>query len=175
MIATAHHDAPAVTELGSGQTDLDAAKEYLAFSVGQEEYGVDIQFVQEIRSYERPTAIALSPADYIGVIQLRGLIVPVIDLRIRLSAPSALYNALTVVMVLRIGNQLIGAVVDRVAGVLMLDKHQLCPVPEVGSEYASDFISAMGRVEGRTISLLNIENLMLRNKSSNIGPQVNNN
>jgi purine-binding chemotaxis protein CheW len=175
MIATPSHDAQDTKEHDQDPGAMDAAKEYLAFSVGQEEYGVDIQYVQEIRSYERPTAMALSPADYKGVIQLRGVIVPVIDLRIRLGTPSAPYNDLTMVIVLRIGNHLMGAVVDRVSDVLMLHPHHLRPVPTVGPEYATDFITALGSVEGRTISLLNIENLMLRNKSSNNESQVNNN
>lgn len=175
MISDTHTDAPDVLEEPDETASQGGVKEFLAFSVGQEEYGVDIRFVQEIRSYERPTAMALAPADYKGVIQLRGVIVPVIDLRLRLGAALAPYNELTMVIVLRIGNHLMGAVVDRVSDVLMLHPHHLRPVPAVGADYATDFITALGSLDGRTISLLNIESLMLRNKNVNLALQVNDN
>ena len=96
------------------------AREYLTFRLDQEEYGIDILKVQEIRSYEQPTRIANAPDFIKGVVNLRGVIVPIVDLRLKLGCPSAEYNTFTVVVVLNVRGRVVGAVVDSVSDVLEL-------------------------------------------------------
>ena len=94
--------------------------EYLTFRLGGEEYGIDILRVQEIRSYEPPTRIANAPSFIKGVVNLRGVIVPIIDLRVKLGCETIEYNAFTVVVVLNVKGRVVGAVVDSVSDVLAL-------------------------------------------------------
>jgi hypothetical protein len=101
--------------MGAPDQSLDTAsraREYLTFRLGQEEYGIDILRVQEIRSYEQPTRIANAPAHVKGVINLRGVIVPIVDLRLRFNTAQCDYNDFTVVVVLHVAGRVVGAVVD---------------------------------------------------------------
>src|SRR5260370_33833753 len=93
----------------------EATREVLVFVLGKEEYAVDILKVQEIRGYEKVTPIPAAPAYLKGVVNLRGIIVPVIDMRVKLGMAEARYDSFTVVIVLRIGKQVIGIVVDGVS------------------------------------------------------------
>lgn len=138
-------------------TDL---REFLAFKVGAEEYGVDILRVQEIRSYEKPTTIANAAAELKGVINLRGVIVPIIDLRIKLGQQHAHYDHLTVVIVLNIGQRVVGVVVDGVSDVLTLEREQLRPVPTLETDVRRDHLLAIGAVDDRMLILLDIEKLL---------------
>ena len=134
--------------------------EFLTFRLGGEEYGIDILKVQEIRSYEQPTRIANAPAFIKGVVNLRGVIVPIVDLRLKLSCAEADFNAFTVVIVLNIGARVVGMVVDAVSDVITLTPEQLRPVPEFNSTIASDHLLAIGAVEQRMLILVDIEKLM---------------
>lgn len=134
--------------------------EYLAFKIGQEEYGVDILRVQEIRSYEKPTALANMPESLKGVINLRGVIVPIIDMRIKFRQEQALYNELTVVIVLNVGNRIVGAVVDSVSDVVTLEPHHLKPAPAFGNGFQPGHITALGSVDDRMLILLNMDQLL---------------
>src|SRR5689334_15386630 len=107
--------------------------EFLTFRLGAEEYGIDILRVQEIRSYEPPTRIANSPVFLKGVVNLRGVIVPIVDLRLKLGCESADYNGFTVVIVLNVRGRVVGAVVDSVSDVLELGKGEIKPAPELNS------------------------------------------
>ena len=107
------------------------AGEYLTFRLGEEEYGIDILRVQEIRSYEAPTRIANAPPFIKGVVNLRGVIVPIIDLRLKLGCSSAEYNAFTVVIVLNLRGRVVGVIVDSVSDVLQLDRDHIKPAPEM--------------------------------------------
>ena len=138
-------------------TDL---REFLAFKLGREEYGVDILRVQEIRSYEKPTTIANAAAGFKGVVNLRGVIVPIIDLGLKLGMEAARYDALTVVIVLNIGQRVVGVVVDAVSDVLTLEQHQLRPVPAMDSDIDQDHLLAIGSVDDRMLILLDIERLL---------------
>lgn len=138
-------------------TDL---REFLAFRIGSEEYGVDILRVQEIRSYEKPTSIANSAAELQGVVNLRGLIVPIIDLRLKLGMPKATYDHLTVVIVLNLGRQVVGVVVDSVSDVLTLEQEQLRAVPALDMDIDQDHLLAIGSVGDRMLILLDIEKLL---------------
>ncbi|MBE0546492.1 MAG: chemotaxis protein CheW [Rubrivivax sp.] len=136
-----------------------AAGEYLAFKLGAEEYGIDILRVQEIRSFEAPTRIADAPAHVLGVQNLRGVIVPIVDLRLRLGMAEPGYGSLTVVIVLNIGPRVIGMVVDGVSDVIRLGADQLRPVPEFNSAVASEHLLAIGAIDRRMLILIDIEKL----------------
>ena len=150
------HTAPATP----GTTVTTNLREFLAFKLGAEEYGIDILRVQEIRSYEEPTRIANAPPFVKGVVNLRGVIVPIIDMRLKFNLANASYDAFTVVIVLNIRNRVVGMVVDAVSDVITLTPEQLRPVPEFNSTIASDHILAIGAVEERMLILVDIEKLM---------------
>jgi len=136
------------------------AGEYLTFRLGGEEYGIDILRVQEIRSYEQPTRIANTPEFLRGVVNLRGVIVPIVDLRLKLGCESAEYNSFTVVIVLNAKGRVVGAVVDSVSDVLALDKDTIKPAPEMSSAVDTSFITGIGSVAERMLILMDIEGLM---------------
>ncbi len=134
--------------------------EYLTFRLGAEEYGIDILKVQEIRSYEVPTRIANAAAFIKGVVNLRGVIVPIVDLRIKLGCESAEYNAFTVVIVLNVKGRVVGAVVDSVSDVLELASAAIKPAPELSSSIDSNYITGIGSAGDRMLILIDIESLM---------------
>jgi purine-binding chemotaxis protein CheW len=133
---------------------------YLTFRLGSEEYGIDILKVQEIRSYEPPTRIANAPAFVKGVLNLRGVIVPIADLRLKLDCDSAEYGALTVVIVLNVRGRVVGAVVDSVSDVVALSSDEIRPAPEMSSAVDASFIAGIGTAGDRMLVLLDIEGLM---------------
>ncbi|MGA1288095.1 MAG: chemotaxis protein CheW [Rubrivivax sp.] len=137
-----------------------AAREFLAFKLGHEEYGIDILRVQEIRSFELPTRVAHSPAHMLGVINLRGTIVPVIDLRLKFQLPRKSYDEFTVVIVLRIGSRTVGMVVDGVSDVITLTPDQWREAPSFDATIDSEHLLAIGSVDERMLILLDIERLM---------------
>lgn len=138
-----------------------ASAEYLTFRLGAEEYGIDILRVQEIRSYEKPTRIANAPAHILGVVNLRGVIVPVIDLRIKLGCARVEYDDLTVVIVLNLKGRVIGVVVDSVSDVLELARDAIRAAPEVTSTSVDTaFITGIASVGERMLILMDIEALV---------------
>ena len=139
---------------------LTTIREFLAFKLGAEEYGIDILRVQEIRSYEEPTRIANAPAFIKGVVNLRGVIVPIVDMRLKFALDNAAYDSFTVVIVLNIGSRVVGMVVDAVSDVITLTPEQLRPVPEFNSSIESDHLLAIGAIDQRMLILVDIENLM---------------
>ena len=139
---------------------VTSIREFLAFKLGDEEYGMDILRVQEIRSYEAPTRMANAPAFVKGVINLRGVIVPILDMRIKFNLAQVSYDTFTVVIVLNIGKQVVDMVVDGVSDVITLTPEQLRPVPEFSSIIGSDHLLAIGSVQDRMLILLDIEKLM---------------
>ncbi len=143
-----------------GGNVITSLREFLAFKLGAEEYGIDILRVQEIRSYEEPTRIANAPAFIKGVVNLRGVIVPIIDMRLKFNLEQVNYDDFTVVIVLNIGSRVVGIVVDAVSDVITLTPSQLRPVPQFNSSIASDHILAIGAVEDRMLILIDIEKLM---------------
>jgi purine-binding chemotaxis protein CheW len=164
-------DAPPVAQAAHAGTHRAAAAapaqvggEFLTFRLGGEEYGIDILRVQEIRSYENPTRIANAPSYIKGVVNLRGVIVPVVDLRLKLGCETAEYNAFTVVIVLNVKGRVIGAVVDSVSDVLELSADSIRPAPELGSAVDSSFITGIGSLEAdgkrRMLILMDIEAFM---------------
>ncbi len=136
------------------------ADEFLSFTLGEEDYGVDILKVQEIRGYDAVTRLPDAP-DYIkGVINLRGTIVPVIDLRLKLRLKEARYDAFTVMIVLNVEERVVGIVVDSVSDVIALNADQIRPTPEFGASVDTRFISGIGTVDERMLILLDIETLI---------------
>ena len=134
--------------------------EVLSFRLGQEEYGISILKVQEIRGYDAVTRIANAPAFLKGVINLRGQIVPIVDMRIRFALGQAEYDAFTVVIILNIGRQVIGMVVDSVSDVVTLAPEQVRPAPSIGGGIDADHLLGLGTVGERMLILLDIERLM---------------
>ena len=136
-----------------------APQQFLTFRIGAEEYGIDILKVQEIRSYEAPTRIAHAPSFVKGVVNLRGVIVPIVDMRIRLGC-EAETNAFTVVIVLNVVGRVVGMVVDSVSDVLEMDRAAIRPAPEVGSAIDTRFVTGLGTVNERMLILLDIESMI---------------
>jgi purine-binding chemotaxis protein CheW len=136
------------------------ASEYLTFRLGNEEYGIDILKVQEIRGYDAVTAIANAPAFIKGVINLRGIIVPIVDLRIKFNVGDAKYDQFTVVIILNVAHRVVGAVVDSVSDVLTLQAGQIKPAPEFATTLNTQFIMGLGTVDERMLILVDIEHLM---------------
>lgn len=134
--------------------------EYLTFRLGHEEYGIDILKVQEIRSYEAPTRIANATPCFKGVVNLRGVIVPIVDLRIKFGCDSAEYNSFTVVIVLNIRGRVVGAVVDSVSDVLELPGEAVRPAPDMDTRQDTRYITGIASLQDRMLILLDIERLM---------------
>jgi purine-binding chemotaxis protein CheW len=138
--------------------------EFLSFRLGGEEYGIDILRVQEIRSYVPPTRIANAPPFIKGVINLRGVIVPIVDLRLKLACETAAYTDFTVVIVLSVRDRVIGAVVDSVSDVLALSPDSIKPAPQMSSSVDAGYIMGIGCVKSgdleRMMILADIEALM---------------
>lgn len=141
-------------------TSGTASGEFLTFTLGAEEYGMDILKVQEIRGYDAVTAIANTPAFIKGVINLRGIIVPIIDLRIKFNLGKIDYNELTVVIILNLSNRVVGVVVDSVSDVLTLMPDQIKAAPTLSTSLDTRYIVGMGTVDQRMLILVDIEKLM---------------
>ena len=142
------------------------AQEYLTFTLGSEEYGVNILKVQEIRGYEKPTAIANAPAYIKGVVNLRGTIVPILDMRIKFNLGEPSYDQFTVVIILNVSERVIGIVVDGVSDVIGLALEQVRPAPEFSSTFDTQYITGLGTVDERMLILVDMEKLM---SSSDMG------
>jgi purine-binding chemotaxis protein CheW len=150
-------------QLATKPTGQDAAggrNEYLAFKLGREEYGIDILKVQEIRGYESVTRIANAPEFIKGVINLRGIIVPIVDMRIKFNLGEPSYDQFTVVIILSIAGRVVGMVVDSVSDVTTLDPEQIKPAPEMGTALNTDCLIGLGTLGERMLILLDIERLM---------------
>jgi purine-binding chemotaxis protein CheW len=147
-------------------TGVVASGEYLTFTLGAEEYGIDILKVQEIRGYDAVTKIANAPPFIKGVINLRGVIVPIVDLRIKFNLGSTTYDQFTVVIILNIGKRVMGIVVDGVSDVIQLSSTNMHSSPEFGSILDTRYILGLGTVENRMIIVVDIERLMTSQEMS---------
>jgi len=135
------------------------ARQYLSFTLGDERYAVDILNVQEIRRFESVTFVPDAPACIKGVINLRGVIVPVMDLRLKLGMAAVDYDHFTVMIVLTIGPRVIGIVVDSVCDVIELDPHHILPPPEFSGAMDSRVISGISTVDGHMVIVLDSQHL----------------
>ena len=143
-----------------GHSTANGAREYLTFRLDQEEYGIDILKVQEIRGYEPPTRIANAPAFIKGLVNLRGTIVPIVDMRLKFHCAQAQYDSFTVVIILSLFERVVGIVVDSVSDVLELAPDSIRPAPQIDSAIDSSCILGLGAVGERMLILLDIEKLM---------------
>ncbi|AUQ26025.1 chemotaxis protein CheW [Dickeya zeae] len=145
-----------VTKL-AGET---VGQEFLIFTLGDEEYGVDILKVQEIRGYDQVTRIANTPEFIKGVTNLRGVIVPIVDLRIKFMQQEVEYDDNTVVIVLNLGQRVVGIVVDGVSDVLSLTAEQIRPAPEFAVTLSTEYLTGLGSLGERMLILVDIERLL---------------
>ena len=144
----------------TGGPSAGVANEFLTFRLGTEEYGIEILKVQEIRGWEQPTTIANSPHFIKGVINLRGTIVPIVDMRIKFNLGDAEYNTFTVVIILNIAGRIVGMVVDAVSDVITLSGDQVRAAPNFASDFDTQYITGLGTVDERMLILIDIEKLM---------------
>ncbi len=144
----------------SASSSATQALEFLAFKLGQEEYGIDIQKVQELRGYDTVTRIANAPAHIKGVINLRGIIVPIIDMRIKFNLDAPNYDEFTVVIMLNMSNRVMGMVVDGVSDVITLSPEQIRPAPEMGAALDTEYLIGLGTLDQRMLILVDIARLM---------------
>lgn len=154
---TTHSNA---TSLGTSADRDIAGREFLAFTLGREEYGIDILKVQEIRGYEVVTRIANSPDFVKGVVNLRGIIVPIVDMRIKFNLGEPTYDQFTVVIILNIAGRVVGMVVDSVSDVITLVPDQVKPAPEMGTALNTDYLIGLGTLDERMLILVDIDRLM---------------
>jgi purine-binding chemotaxis protein CheW len=136
-------------------------EEVLSFRLGQEEYGIEILKVQEIRGYDAVTRLAGAPEFIKGVINLRGVIIPIIDLRIKFGLDSVVYDEFTVVVVLNVSGRVVGVVVDAVSDVLTLSPADIKPAPQFASTFDTRHLTGIVSVENRMLILVDIERLLL--------------
>jgi len=137
-----------------------SGQEFLVFTLGDEEYGIDILKVQEIRGYDQVTRIANTPDFIKGVTNLRGVIVPIVDLRVKFSQGDVEYDDNTVVIVLNLGQRVVGIVVDGVSDVLSLTAEQIRPAPEFAVTLSTEYLTGLGALGDRMLILVNIEKLL---------------
>jgi purine-binding chemotaxis protein CheW len=145
-------------------------QEFLTYTLGSEEYGIEILKVQEIRSYEQVTKIANAPEFIKGVVNLRGTIVPIVDMRIKFNLGTADYTEFTVVIILNVAGRVVGMVVDSVSDVIALMPEQIRPAPDFSSSFDVKYITGLGTVDERMLILVNIEKLMSASDMALVAP-----
>jgi len=134
--------------------------EFLAFRLGSEEYGIDILAVQEIRGYDSVTRLPEAPEFIKGIINLRGTIVPVVDLRIKFKLGEPVYDAFTVMIVLQVEGRVVGIVVDSVSDVVRLKPQDIAPPPEFGAAFDTRYLMGLSKIEDRMLILVSIAKLI---------------
>ncbi|MGJ8682684.1 chemotaxis protein CheW [Paraglaciecola sp.] len=153
-----------MTSLRAGQeqellTHADS-REFLSFVLGDEHYALDIMSVKEIRGYEPVTKIANAPPFLKGVINLRGDIVPIVDLRLKFDVGEATYNEFTIVIMLNVAERIVGIVVDGVSDVIRLTDEEVRPAPEFGVAFDSRYLLGLAPIDEQMVILVNIERLI---------------
>ena len=138
----------------------EGAREFLTFTLGDEEYGIDILKVQEIRGYDAVTRIANAPAFIKGVINMRGVIVPILDMRLKFNLGQVEYNEFTVVIILNVADRVVGIVVDGVSDVIALKREQIRPAPEFGALMDTAYIDGLTTLDDRMVIMVDIEKLI---------------
>ncbi len=145
---------------GDQRGAVATGRELLTFTLGSEEYGIDILKVQEIRGYDAVTTIANAPEFIKGVINLRGIIVPIVDMRIKFHLSKVDYDQFTVVIILNVAHRVVGIVVDGVSDVIALTPDQIKPSPEFSTTLDTQYITGLGTVDERMIIVVDIERLL---------------
>ncbi|TAM05811.1 MAG: chemotaxis protein CheW [Pusillimonas sp.] len=146
----------------------DTGREFLVFTLAAQEYGIDILKVQEIRGYDSQsvTRIANVPPFIKGVTNLRGIIVPIVDMRIKFNLENVEYNHKTVAVILNLGSRVVGVVVDGVSDVLMLQQAQISAAPQFGTAFSTEYLTGIGTLGERMLILVDIEKLMTSEEMS---------
>lgn len=152
-------DSAAVMMDGGCDTEINR-QEFLTFMLGNEEYGIEILKVQEIRGYDNVTRIPGAPAFIKGVSNLRGLIVPIVDMRIKLELGIPSYDALTVVIILNINGRLVGIVVGSVCDVITLTPPQIQDLPICDAALPAEYLFGLSKIGERMVILINVDKLM---------------
>lgn len=151
-------------EVNGNDQGSKGSEEFLTFALGNEIYGIDILKVQEIRGYDSVTAIANTPEFIKGVINLRGHIVPIVDLRIKFHLDKVVYDDFTVVIILNMSDRIVGMVVDSVSDVLHLESNEIRSVPDIASGIDTKYITGLASIDNRMLILVDIEHLMNSNE-----------
>jgi len=141
-----------------GQTGT--VNQFLTFLLGAEEYGIDILMVQEIRGYSAVTPIPNAPPHVRGIMNLRGTVVPVVDLRAKFGMPPVEYGKFTVIIVVMVGAKIAGLVVDAVSDVLNISQADVRPAPDLGARCDTRFISGVVSIADKLAVLLDIQRLL---------------
>lgn len=144
----------------NNDNENNASQEYLGFLLGNEEYVIDILKVQEIRGYTTPTKIAQSPDFVKGVINLRGNIVPIVDLRIKFDLPEISYTPFTVVIILNVCKKIVGIVVDSVSDVFNINVDEIKPAPEFSGILHDKYLKGLATVNEKMLIVTDIDALM---------------
>ncbi|WP_407921322.1 chemotaxis protein CheW [Candidatus Nitrospira nitrosa] len=135
--------------------------QFLTFNLGEELYGVDILRVQEIKGYTAVTKIPNTPSHIKGVLNLRGTIVPIIELRTKFNMQTIDYTAFTVIIVVVVRDKVMGLVVDAVSDVLNIDKKDIQPPPQFGAKVDVSFLNGIGKSNDKLVALLDMDRLLL--------------
>ncbi len=152
-----------MTAIERAESERGAATEcrqFLTFTLGEESYGVDILGVQEIKGYAAVTRIPNTPPYIEGVLNLRGAVIPVFDLRAKFNMAQAAHTPVTVIVVVVVRQRVVGLVVDAVSDVLDIDRTAIHPPPAFGRAVDVGFLDGIGQCGGKMVALLNIERLV---------------
>jgi purine-binding chemotaxis protein CheW len=147
--------------------------QYLTFQLGDELYGVDILCVQEIKGYTMVTRIPNTPPHIKGVLNLRGTIVPIVELRTKFSMPTIDYTMLTVIVVVVVRDRIMGLVVDSVSDVLIIDRKDVQPPPQFGAKVDVSVLTGIGKSGDKLVALLNIDRLLTESEMQDTSATVN--
>jgi purine-binding chemotaxis protein CheW len=154
-------DGPSAQEQPGQTAD---SNQFLTFSLAEEEYGLEILRVQEIKGYSKVTPLPNTPPEVRGVMNLRGTVVPIIDLRARFGLREAAYDRFTVIIVVTVGTKVVGLVVDAVSDVLNVGAREVVPAPDLGVGVDTSYLTGIARTGERLVSLLNIDRLVGRDE-----------
>ncbi len=135
-------------------------RQFLTFILEEVEYGLEILRVQEIKGYSKITPLPNTPREVKGVMNLRGSVVPIIDLRARFGLREAEYTRFTVIIVVTVGAKIVGLVVDAVSDVLNVGAKEMVPTPDLGAGVDTSFMTGIARTGERLVSLLNIDQVV---------------
>jgi len=138
----------------------DAPREFIAFRIGVQEFCIDIMSVREIRGWTPATALPHAPSYVRGVINLRGSVLPIVDLAERLGFPPTDASARQVIIVVQVGAQIVGLLVDAVSDILTLTNEKIQPTPEVASAFVKSFVRGMLAIDGRMIGVIELDSIM---------------
>ncbi|MGM0369206.1 MAG: chemotaxis protein CheW [Bacillota bacterium] len=154
------HNDNTVNILNQQLTNISAENQYLTFKVLDEEYGVDVMKVQEIIRYREPTTMPNAPEVIKGVINFRGEVIPIVDLRTKFNLEIGEYDKFTVVIALEVKNKIVGVIVDEVSDMVSFSEEDIQSNLDFGSQVNTKFIKGMARLEERLIILLYLEELL---------------